>query len=73
MRFYISTYNGMYYVKYGEHCIKDKSIDDAVQSIIYALNDSTLEVYYHLSSEIIQYFKINWKNSYLLRYCVKML
>lgn len=71
MRFYISTCNGMYYVKYGEHCIKDKSIDDAVQSIIYALNDSTLEVYYHLSNEIIQYFRINWKNSYLLHYCVK--
>ena len=61
----------MYHVKYDEHCVKDKSIDDAVQSVIYALNDSMLEIYYHLSNEIIQYFRVNWQNSYLLRYCVK--
>lgn len=71
MKFYISACNGMYHVKYDEHCVKDKSIDDAVQSVIYALNDSMLEIYYHLSNEIIQYFRVNWQNSYLLRYCVK--
>ncbi len=71
MRFYISAYSKIYCVRYNDCCLEVKSIDDVVHTITHALNDSILEVYYSLSNEFIQFFRLNWQNSQLFHYCVK--
>lgn len=71
MKFYISAYSEIYCVEYNDCCIEVKSIDDIMHTIIRALDDSILEVYYSLSNEFIQCFRLNWQNSRLFHYCVK--